>query len=84
MGRSDRLGEVVRNCTSLSAPTRTIDSTVVQTVGCLKGQPAQRLLDSLPFGGTLKVHPSWSAARFGPIWHYKAPSPRRLRIKPTE
>ena len=41
MLESDHPRETVRNRTSLSAPTWTIYSTVVQPVGCLKGQPAQ-------------------------------------------
>ena len=84
MHGSDRLGEAVQNRTSFSASTWTIDSTIVQPAGYLKGQPTQRLLDSLPFCGTLKVQPSWSAARSGPLWHCKAPSPLRLRTKPVE
>ena len=55
MHGSDHPREAIRNHTSLSAPVWTIDSTTVQPAGCLKGQPAQRLLDSLPFGDTLKV-----------------------------
>ena len=76
MRGSDRLGEAIQNRTSLSALVWTVDSTVVQPTGCLKGQPAQRLSDSLPFCGTLKAQPSWSATRSGPLWHCKAPSPR--------
>ena len=67
MSKSHSPREVVRNLTSLSSLALTIDSTAVQPVGCLKCQPAQRLLDSLPFSGTLKTHPSWSVARFGPL-----------------
>ena len=74
MRRSDR-GEAVQNHTSLSAPTWTINSIIVQLAGYLKGQPTQRLLDILLFCGTLKVQPSWSAARSDPLWHCKAPSP---------
>ena len=55
---SDRPGEAVRNRPSLSAPAWTVDSTAEQPVGCLKGQSAQRLSNSLPFGGTLKTQPS--------------------------
>ena len=76
MRGSDCLGEALWNRTSLFAPAWTIDSTVVQSTGCLKGQPAQRLSDSLPSSGTLKAQPSWSAARSGPLWHCKAPSSR--------
>ena len=82
--RSDRLREAVRNRTSLSAPAWTVDSTVVKLTGCLKVQPSQRFSDSLRFGGTLKAQLSWSAARSGLLWHYKAPSPRRLRTKPAK
>ena len=80
----DRPGEAVWNPTSLSAPTWIVDSTVVQPTDYLKGQPAQHLQDNLPFGGTLKAQPSWSVARSGPLWHYKAPSSRRLRTKLIE
>ena len=64
------------NRTSLSTSTWTVDSTTVQPACCLKGQPTQRLSDSLPFDGTLKAQPSWSAARSDPLWHCKDPSPR--------
>ena len=84
MHESDRLGKAIRDCTPLSALAWTVDSIVVQPVGCLKGQPTQRLSDSLPFGGTLKAQPSWSAARFSPLWHCKAPSPQQLRTKLIE
>ena len=76
MRESNRPREVVRNRTSLSALALTIDSTAVQPTGCLKGQPAQRLSDSLPFGLTLKAQPSWNVAKSGPLWHCKAPNPR--------
>ena len=66
MCMSDRPGEAVRNHTSLSAPAWIVDSTVIQPVSCLKGQPAQRLSDSLPFCGTSKAQPSWSAANVRP------------------
>ena len=58
MCRSDHPREVVRNLTSLSAPTWTFDSTVVQPTSYLKGQRSQRFSNSLPFGGTLKAQPS--------------------------
>ena len=52
MHGSDRLREAAQNHTSLYASAWTIASISVQPTSCLKGQPAQRLLDSLPFGGT--------------------------------
>ena len=55
MRGSDHPVEVVWNHTSLFTQAWTVDSIVVQPIGCLKGQPAQRLLDSLPFDGTLKA-----------------------------
>ena len=55
MRKSDRPREAIRNRTSLSDSAWTIDSISMQPTNCLKGQPAQRLLDNLPFGGTLKV-----------------------------
>ena len=54
----DRPGEAVRNRTSLSVCTGSVDRTVVQPAGCLKGLTALRLSNSLPFGGTLTVLPS--------------------------
>ena len=84
MRESNRLGEAVSNSTSLFAPAWIVDSTAVQPAGCLKGQPTQHLLDSLPFGGTLKAQPSWTGTRSSPLWHCKAPSPQRLRTKPAE
>ena len=51
MREFNRPGEAVLNRTSLSAPAWTIDSTAMQPSGCLKGQPTQCLLDSLPFDG---------------------------------
>ena len=55
MRRSDLPREAIRNRTSLSASAWTIDSISMQPTSCLEGQPAHRLLDNLPFGGTLKV-----------------------------
>ena len=81
MHESDCLGKAIRDRTPLSDLAWTFDSIVVQPVGCLKGQPTQCLSDSLPFSGTLKAQPSWSAARFSPLWNCKAPSPQRLRTK---
>ena len=51
----DRPREPVRNCTFLSASAWTVDSTTMQPTGCLKGQLAQGLSDSLPVGGKLKA-----------------------------
>ena len=73
---SDRPGEAVQNLASLSVRTRSYDSTAVQPTGCLKCLLARRLSNSLPFDGTLMTLPSWSAARFGPLWHCKAPGLR--------
>ena len=81
---SDNLKEAVRNRTSLSTPTWTVNSIVVQPVGYLKGQPAQHLSNSLPFGGMLKAQPSWSADRSDPLWDCEALVSRRLRTKPVE
>ena len=84
MRGSDRPSEAIQYRTSFSALAWTVDSTTVQPASCLKGQPTQRLSDSLPFGGTLKAQPSWSAVKSGPLWHCEAPSPRRLRTKPAK
>ena len=83
MRGSDHPREDVRNRYSLSAPAWIVDNTIVQLAGCLKGRSAQHLSDSLSFDGTLKAQPSWSASRSGPLWHSKAPSPRRLRTQPA-
>ena len=80
---SDRPGEAVQNRTSLSIHSGLVDSTVVQPTGCLKGLPARRLSNSLPIDGTLAALPSWSVARSGPLWHYKALGLGRLRTKPV-
>ena len=54
----DRLRGVVGNRTSLSVRARSVDSSIVRLTRCLKGLPAKRLSNILPFNGKLTVLPS--------------------------
>ena len=67
----DHPREAVRNHTSLLVRAGSIDTIVMRPAGCSKGRPALHLSNSSPFGGTLTTLPSWSAAKFGPLWHYR-------------
>ena len=67
-------GGVVRNRTSLSVHAGSANSIAVQPADYSKDRPALWLSNNLPFGGMLMARPSWSAARSGPLWHYKGSS----------
>ena len=80
----DHLGEAVRNRTSLIFYAGLVYSIVVRLASCSKGRPTLHLSNGSPFGGTLTTLPSWSVAMSSPLWHYKAPSLRRLRTNQVE
>ena len=69
----DRLRGAVRNRTFLSVRARSVDSSTVRPARCLKGLPAIRLSNIIPFNGKLTVLPSWSENRSSPLWNYKTP-----------
>ena len=79
----DLQGEDSLSSSPLYVPVWITDSTVVQPTDFLGYQLVPCWSNNLSSGNMLKGPPSSNAARSDLLWHYKAPSFRRLRTKPV-